>query len=95
MIDVESYILAAKAAWILRLFTNTDAWTAIPVQSFEKLGLRFVDILRSNINDPKNIPNFLRLPLFYVDCILAFNKCKYNNCNITKDEILSECIWLS
>lgn len=95
MIDIQSYILAAKAAWIPRLISMTGNWTAIPVHSFDDIGLRFTDILRSNIHDSRKIPSFLKLPPFYIDCIVAFNKCKRSYKKTESDDLLSECIWLN
>lgn len=94
MVDLESYVMAAKAAWIPRLITMKGNWTAIPVHTFEDLGIRFIDILRSNITDTHKIPSSLKLSPFYIECIAAFNKCKRSNLNETED-LLSECIWLN
>ena len=81
MVDLESYVMAAKAAWIRHLITMKSNWTAIPVHTFEDLGKRFIDILRSNIIDTHKIPKLLKLSPFYFECLAAFNKCKRSNLN--------------
>lgn len=43
VIELESYDMAATVAWIPRLITVKDNWTAIPVYIFENLGIRFTD----------------------------------------------------
>ena len=95
MVDLESYILAVKSAWIPRLITMSGYWTAIPIHSFENLRIRFINVLRSSLKDAKKLPNYLKVPPFYIECLIAFNKYKNSNQNNNGKDLLSDCIWLN
>ena len=81
MVDLENYVMAAKAAWIRHLIITKGNWTAILVHTFGDLGIRIIDILRSNIIDTHKKTNSLKFSPFYFECIAAFQKCKLSNLN--------------
>ncbi len=96
MIDIESKIDSLKASWAPRLINTDHPWKYILEYYLEKSGLRIIDMLRCNVTCIKQLEK-LKIPKFYKDVLLAFNKCKHNKSVnfMNNDEVLSEVWWLN
>jgi len=93
MIDVESMVIALKAAWIPRLLASNEE-DSILFEYLHNYSLNLCMLLDGNIVSETEFPDNVYLPAFYTDCIAGFNACKTDTRN--KDnvhEFLTQPIW--
>jgi len=93
LINIEAHFQALKASWVPRLLNHTnDAWTCIPQYYLNLFGPNLM-ILNFNFDNPVLFPEISKLPLFYQEIIISFNKAKGENKPINKTQFLNSTIW--
>ena len=78
MIDYDSYITSLSAAWVGKYFLHPGTWTAIFKHYCNKIGMEPEYLFSTNFTDIKQLQIVKKLPKFYIDVLLSFNKCKTN-----------------
>ena len=76
MTDIDCFISALQASWVTRILYNEGKWKSILLKYLGDLQLDINYILKMNFKSRKSFPTILRLPTFYQDIFLAFNKIK-------------------
>ncbi|MCP3887294.1 MAG: hypothetical protein GY702_00255, partial [Desulfobulbaceae bacterium] len=91
MIDIESHFMSLKAAWIPRIYNNSnDTWTHIPLTYIQNITNGYLFDMK--IPSVKKMPRMNMIPPFYQEVILAF--CKANNNVINnKSTFFQQIIW--
>lgn len=91
MVDIESKIQAAKAAWVKHIVSE-NKWNGILQHEIEKLGFTVDLLLKCNFTSIKEFPCINKIPRFYQEVFICLNKCKSNG---TKNEsdMFKEIIW--
>jgi hypothetical protein len=92
MIDIETFFTSLKASWIERLFEDgVQTWNCI---GHYLLGM--IDeymLLETNFTNVAEFPPCKKLPLFYQQVIMSYNKCKYIRLPETIDCLKDQYIW--
>ena len=77
MIDIDSFILLLRATWVTILLTQTGNWWDIFNYYTLKLGITEpAYVFNMSFKDIKQLDLKGKLPNFYIEMLLAFNKCK-------------------
>ena len=76
MIDIESFCLSLKAAWIPRLLSLHGKWKAGFETLCAKINLPLEYILKMNFKSSDEFQVFGSCNKFYVNILIAYNKCK-------------------
>ena len=95
MIDLESQFMAIKAAWIPRFLRDNQSnapWTILAKFYFDRFGDNNA-ILRMNVYQPDSLPELKRIPKFYQEVIISFNKSKCLSKPTNQNELLNSPIW--
>ena len=74
MIDLDSFILSLKAAWMNRFSCNRD-WPYLPKYYLNKIAPCSL-LLRMNFEQYSELPCIKTIPMFYQEVVLAY--CKSN-----------------
>ena len=91
MPDLESKICAIKASWVVRITESNEKWAY--------LGKAYFNInpnstmLKLNFNQIDSFPILKKLPEFYQDIIVSFNKSKICLQPSKKEDILNQILW--
>ena len=95
MIDVDSFMLALKAAWVNRLQNSRGKWADVFKMYVQKMSCSVEYLWKMSFRKIENFPLLTVLPQFYQDVLLAFNKCKYiKPFELLSDhEILEQPLW--
>jgi hypothetical protein len=95
MINIESYFMALKAAWVPHILKDIDRnadWTFFP-NHFLSLNINDFALLKINICDPSEFqPNHVITP-FYTNLMMSFNKCKERKKLSNLPVFLNSVIW--
>jgi len=95
--DIESVLDSLKAAWISRLLDPDKPCFCLNIANYwyNKTGFDTRTIVKCNFRTLKDFPVIKKIPVFYQDIILAYNKCKtikpILECN--PYEIVTDVIW--
>ena len=95
MINITTQFYALKAAWIPRLLKDQNlqsSWTIIPKMYFQEFGDHLA-ILKMNCYDIKSFPQLTKLPKFYQEVIIGFNKSKIVPKIENRNDCLNSIIW--
>ena len=77
MIDIDAYIMSLKAAWVSKLLRIKGNWKKVFEHYVHSIGFKQMSyIFKMTFIDVKNFKIISRLPKFYVEVLIAFNKCK-------------------
>ena len=94
--DIESYLSAIKCTWMKHLMeTPGDTWSAIAYYHINKLGGSEI-LLNSNFVKSSQNLNMQKIPTFYQQVIIAYNKSKAQsrkNESLSIDVMLKEQVW--
>ena len=74
--DIESVFCALKATWLTRLYNKKSICTNIANYWYGKIGFDLENIMLCNFKSLKVFPVLKKIPEFYQDVLLAYNKCK-------------------
>ena len=93
--DPGSFFEALKCTWIQKIIDKpNESWSALAHYYFEKLG--GPDILfNTNFTELCQYPNLEKVPVFYQQAILSYNKCKKTADLriLTLEQLMKEQIW--
>lgn len=94
MVDVNSLFESLKAAWVPRILHSDEDehWAVIPKSLIAMYGVNNV-ILTCNFNKKSLVPYIKRMPIFYQDVVIAFNKSKVVPQTTFNDNIFTQTIW--
>ena len=76
MIDIDSYITAIKAAWVNKFVQHPKYFNVLEECISKEIGLSITQMLKTNFRNLKSCITAAKLPIFYQDIFIAFNKCK-------------------
>ena len=77
MIDVDTFILSLKAAWVERIKYTPGKWCSLFKYELSKLYLNENVLWKTSFRCVKDFPVINQLSTFYQDVIIAFNKAKH------------------
>ncbi len=93
MIDIESHFSALKAAWIPRLLADQNSnWSFIGNEYLNQFGPFFL-VLNMSFDNIKSFRPLEKIPKFYQEIIIAFNKSKTFKIPQRKSEIHNQLLW--
>jgi len=75
MLDIECMIDALKAAWIPRMYKSKYA-SSFLCDQLKKNNITVKMVLDGGLTDSIKLCQIVGVPMFYANCITAFNKCK-------------------
>ena len=96
MIDIECNFYALKAAWISRILDTCNPISSIFSFYCQRIGLEPGYLIgQTYCEKVKIFPCLEKLPEFYIDVILSYNKCKTKKSvdRMTYNEFLMQPIW--
>ena len=95
MVDIEAFFISLKAAWIARFLSLEGKWRAGIETIGSKLQLPMHYVLNMNFKCIEQFPALAGCNLFYVNILIAFNKCKFIKSlrEMNELEILSSPLW--
>lgn len=92
-IDIKSHLEALKASWVPRILRNLNArWSFIPQYYLNKFGKNHA-IFNFNFIDVSQFPPIKKIPLFYQEVVISFNRSKGVNKPICKTDFLNSVVW--
>ena len=91
--DIESWFLSLKTAWIPRLYNSGHKWTCIFKYYLSKNGLNTHWLLATNFTKICNFTVMKKLPVFYREMIIAYNKCKTKKLISSPGDVLIQPLW--
>jgi hypothetical protein len=92
MIDITSYFEAIKASWVGRYMdSNKHCWSFLMEHHLNTIGNSIA--LHMNFDDPSLFPLITKIPAFYQQVILAFNKSKQCKKPSNKTDLYESGIW--
>ena len=94
MIDVRSQFSAIKASWVGRIVNapNDHLWAYLPKRYLSKFGENYL-IVKSTFTSLKMFPLLKRIPQFYQDIVLSYNKSKVIQYEDFNNSIRKQLIW--
>ena len=96
MIDIDAYLLSLKASWIPKILNIKGNWKKVFEHYVNSLGIQnFSYIFKMNFTDIKSVKAITKLPKFYIDVLIAYNKCKtvHRLSLIDEYQLLTQPIW--
>ena len=91
--NIDTFFKALKASWIPRLLKEgNQCWKALPLYHINQLGQNNA-ILNFNYTEESHFPEIQKIPLFYQEALLAFNKAKPSKKPGSKYELLNSVVW--
>ena len=95
MVDIEAFFISLKAAWIARFLSLEGKWRTGIETIGSKLQLPMHYVLNMNFKCIEQFPALAGCNLFYVNILIAFNKCKFIKSlrEMNEFEILSSPLW--
>ena len=95
MVDVESLFLSVKAAWVVRLLhaKEDEVWTMVANHFLHYVPNDDAFLLRLHMTDANALRCMTKLPMFYQEVIMAFNKAKCLSLRDFCNNILDQPIW--
>lgn len=92
MIDVESFFTGIKSSWISRyIVSKNQPWCLLMAKYMDMYGKDL--LINMTFDKPYMFPNLSKIPLFYREVILSFNKCKSIKRPTNNEEVLESIIW--
>ena len=91
MPDLDSKIHALKASWVLKILNSNEIWSS--------LGKHFLNlipeytIVKLNFENHNSFPDLKKVPQFYQDVIVSFNKSKICPKPSVKEDFLNQVLW--
>ena len=92
MIDLDSKVMAIKAAWIKRLLPS-QKWSNVIKQFIHNSGFTVETLLKCTLTTMKSFSHLSFLPEFYPDIFMNFSKSKQCTKLHKSSDVLSEIIW--
>ncbi len=94
MIDVMSQFNALKASWVGRIISapNEHLWSYLPKQYLSKFGEDYY-ILKTTFDHKTLFPLLTKMPMFYQDIVIAYNKSKVIEYDGFQNTIKRQPIW--
>ena len=95
MPDIEQFFYSLKAGWVIRMANLTGKWKAGFEEFASRLGITYEYLLKMNFGNRKSASFLKQNNSFYVDVIIAFNRCKtiIPLVKMNVSDILNEPIW--
>ena len=95
MVDIDSFLLSLKAAWVTRLIKHSGKWSSLFTLVNSELNLPNGYIWKTNFRTKESFPFIECFPKFYQDVIIAFNMSKTIKPfeHLNKHEIFEQVIW--
>ena len=96
MIDIDAYIMSLKASWVAKILQSRGVWKNVFEYYINNLGFEnYSYIFQMNFKSVASLAMLAKLPDFYVDVLVSYNKCKdvppFNIINNYK--LLAQPIW--
>ena len=92
-LSIKEHFYAIKASWIPRILRQkNESWNVIARFHLNKFG-KDLAILNFTFYDPSQFPGINRIPQFYQEMVVAFNKAKWSKKPSTEEELLGSVIW--
>ena len=76
MTDLDSFFESIKAAWIPRLMTIEGKWKHVLYSTLHKCGVDIDYVLKMNFRSMESCKSLDKIPAFYLEAFVAYNKCK-------------------
>ena len=94
MIDVQSLFESVKAAWVVRLHNAKDSeiWTTV-AKHVLKYDINNSHIFKLNFSCMNTVRFLKKIPLFYQEMLIAYNKSKCVTKDVFCKTILEQSIW--
>jgi hypothetical protein len=95
MIDIDSFLMSLKAAWVPRLINLKGKWADLFYWHCQQLKLPKHYIWKTTFKKVETCPAITEFPLFYQDIILSFNASKFTKPfnKLSKSEVVEQAIW--
>ena len=76
MIDIDSFLMSLKAAWVTKFINMEGDWKNVLLFHLKRLSLPMEYILKMNFKSLNHFPVLAKIPTFYQEIFIAFNKIK-------------------
>ncbi len=92
MIDIESHLMALKAAWVPRIYKGfNDTWTFLPMAYIKTVSSGYLHEM--NFKSIRQMPILNTLPKFYQEVVLYYSKSKEVPVVCSKSDLYNQVIW--
>jgi len=92
-INLQAYFEALKASWVPRILKQQNhQWAGLPIFYLNYFG-KDLALLTFNFTSMEEFPYIKKLPLFYCEVIVAFNKSKHEGKPQNIEELLNSVVW--
>ena len=92
-LNLQTYFEALKASWVPRILRQQGhQWAGLPAFYLSYFG-KDLAVLNFNFTSMEEFPYIKKLPLFYQEVIVAFNKAKHEDKPENMEELLNSVMW--
>ena len=93
MIDVNSWLLSLKAAWVPKIINSKENFVNILTYYLDLIGININWLFNTNFVSIKQMKVIVNVPIFYREVVTAYNKCKLQNTLSSPGDILMQPLW--